>query len=77
MQIPVTSLKAGAVAQITAFQGQGFSFQRRLRTMGIREGKWLKVVAAYPFAGPMVIDIDGRQITLGRGIAQRIMVRVE
>jgi ferrous iron transport protein A len=45
--------------------------------MGIREGKKLKVVAIHPFAGPMVLDIDGRQITLGRSIAQRIMVRTE
>jgi ferrous iron transport protein A len=45
--------------------------------MGIREGKRLKVVAIHPFAGPLVLDIDGREITLGRSIAQRIMVKVE
>ncbi len=77
MEIPITSLKTGAVAQITALLGQGCSFQRKLRTMGIREGKRLKVVAVHPFAGPLVLDIDGREITLGRSIAQRIMVRVE
>lgn len=77
MEIPITSLGAGTVAQITALLGQGCSFQRKLRTMGIREGKKLKVVAVHPFAGPLVLDIDGRQITLGRSIAQRIMVRVE
>ena len=77
METPITSLRAGTVAQITTLLGQGCSFQRKLRTMGIREGKKLKVVAVHPFAGPMVLDIDGRQITLGRSIAQRIMVRVE
>jgi ferrous iron transport protein A len=45
--------------------------------MGIREGKRLKVVAIHPFAGPLVLDIDGREITLGRSIARRIMVKVE
>ena len=77
METPITSLRAGAVAQITALLGQGCSFQRKLRTMGIREGKMLKVVAIHPFAGPMVLEIEGREITLGRSIAQRIMVRVE
>jgi ferrous iron transport protein A len=77
MQIPVTSLKAGTAAEVTALLGQGCSFQRKLRTMGIREGVRLKVVAVHPFAGPMVVDIGGRQITLGRSIAQRIMVRAE
>jgi ferrous iron transport protein A len=42
--------------------------------MGIREGKVLKMVASYPFAGPLVVEVDGREITLGRGIAQRIIV---
>ena len=77
METPITSLRAGATAQITALLGQGSSFQRKLRTMGIREGKKLKVVAIHPFAGPLVLEIEGREITLGRGIAQRIMVRVE
>ena len=77
MQSPITSLKAGSVAKMAAFQGQGSSFQRKLRTMGIREGKILKVIAVYPLAGPIVIDIDGRQITLGRGIARRILVEAE
>jgi ferrous iron transport protein A len=77
METLITSLQAGAVAQITALLGQGCSFQRKLRTMGIREGKRLKVVAIHPFAGPLVLDIDGREITLGRSIARRIMVKVE
>jgi len=77
MQIPVTTLKAGTAAEVTALLGPGSSFQRKLRTMGIREGVRLKVVAVHPFAGPLVVEIGGRQITLGRGIAQRIMVRAE
>ena len=77
METPITSLRAGTVAQITTLLGQGCSFQRKLRTMGIREGVRLKVVAVHPFAGPLVVEISGRQITLGRGIARKIMVRVE
>ena len=45
--------------------------------MGIREGKILKVVAIHPFAGPVVVEVEGREVTLGRGIAQRIMVQVK
>lgn len=77
METPITSLRVGTMARVTALLGQGCSFQRKLRTMGIREGKRLKLVAIHPFAGPLVLDIDGREITLGRSIAQRIMVRVE
>jgi Fe2+ transport system protein FeoA len=54
METPIKSLRAGAVAQITALLGQGCSFQRTLGTMGIREGKKLNVVAIHPFACPLV-----------------------
>ena len=77
MQEPITSLRAGTSAQVIALLGPGSSFQRKLRTMGIREGVRLKVVAVHPFAGPLVVEIGGRQITLGRGIARKIMVRAE
>ncbi|NPV62684.1 MAG: ferrous iron transport protein A [Methanotrichaceae archaeon] len=77
MEIPITSLSAGTEAVVVTLLGHGCTFQRRLRTMGIREGKSLKVVAIHPLAGPLVIEVDGRQITIGRGIAQRIMVQVK
>jgi ferrous iron transport protein A len=74
MEIPITSLSAGTEAVVVRLLGHGCTFQRRLRTMGIREGKSLKVMAIHPLAGPLVIEVDGRQITIGRGIAQRIIV---
>lgn len=76
MEIPLTRLKAGADATVVRLVGHGCASQRRLRTMGIREGKALRVVASFPFAGPVVVEVDGREITLGRGIAQRIVVSV-
>jgi len=77
MDMPIASLKAGDIAQIIALLDNGPSFKRKLRTIGIREGKMLKVIAIHPFAGPLVLDIDGREITIGRGIARRIMVRAK
>jgi ferrous iron transport protein A len=75
MEIPLTRMKADTDATVVRLMGHGCTFQRRLRCMGIREGKMLKVVACYPFAGPLVVEVDGREITIGRGIAQRIIVR--
>jgi Fe2+ transport system protein FeoA len=42
--------------------------------MGIMEGKTIRVVTLYPFGGPVVIEVDGKMTTLGRGIASRIIV---
>jgi ferrous iron transport protein A len=75
METPITSLRAGASAMVVRLLGQGYTFQRRLRTMGIREGKSVRILAIHPMAGPLVLEVDGREITVGRGIAQRIMVQ--
>jgi ferrous iron transport protein A len=72
----LTLLKDGDKASVTLLQG-GCGFHQRLRAVGIREGKILRMVASYPFSGPVVIEVDGRQITLGRGMAQRITVALE
>ena len=73
--IPVTQLKQGSSAQISAIKG-GDEFKRKLRVIGIREGKMVEVVALHPLGGPMVVQVDGRKTTLGRKMAQRILVEV-
>lgn len=76
MGTPITNLKAGEEAVIIGLVGS-YGFQRKLRTMGIIEGKTIKVLAKQPFSGPLVVEIDGRKTTIGRGMAQRIIVGVE
>ena len=67
------SLKDGQEARIVQLDG-GSEFQRKLRTIGIREGKVVKVLTRQPFSGPVVVEIDGRSTTIGRGMARRIIV---
>ena len=75
MQKPITDLKEGEKATIIAFEG-GQGFLHKLRTMGIMEGKEIKLIAVHPFGGPIVIEINNRETTLGRGMAQKIIVEV-
>ncbi len=72
----VIQLQQGELATVVALHG-GHVFQQRLRSAGIKEGKTVRIVASYPFSGPLVVEIDGRQITLGKGMAQRIIVAME
>ena len=67
------SLEEGAKAVIRKLDG-GSEFQRRLRNMGIREEKTLRLVAKHSFHGPIVIEIDRRQIAVGCGMAKKIAV---
>lgn len=76
MDIPITDIEEGRKAIISGLKG-GRGFQIRLRNMGIREGKTVTVVTKHPFNGPLVLEVDGRTTTIGRGMAGRIIVRVE
>ncbi len=69
----LAQLEVGARATVTALQGGG-GFQHRLRSVGLTEGKLLRVVARHHFSGPVVVEIERRQITIGRGMAQKIAV---
>jgi ferrous iron transport protein A len=73
--IPLYQLRPGDSGTVMALRG-GEGFQANLRQRGIREGKIIKVVTTHPIRGPMVLRIDNRETTIGRGMAQNIMVQV-
>jgi ferrous iron transport protein A len=71
----LSQLTVNQRARILNING-GFGFQRRLRVMGVREGQIIKVVSKQPFRGPYTISIGGSNITIGRGMANKIAVEV-
>lgn len=73
MPRPVTSLETGRSAVILRLEG-GNLFRTRMKAIGIREQKIIRLVAKHPFHGPVVIEVDGRAITLGRGMAEQIII---
>ena len=73
----MVNLKEGQSGIIVRLEGRlegGLHFQRKLRTIGIREGKNILILAKQPLGGPVVVEIDGRDTTIGRGMASRIIV---
>ena len=54
--------------------GKGVGF--KLRQLGLCPGRKVKVLRFAPMGGPVMIDIDGRSVALGRGIAARVTVEV-
>ena len=69
----ITDLKQGDKGLIISLIG-GQGLQKKLRNMGVREGKIAKVAVRQPFGGPLVLEIDGRKTTIGRGMAIKILV---
>ncbi len=54
----------------------GFGWEKKFESLGIRRGRKLRKIACQPFGGPVVIEVDGSKISLGRGIASKIEVEV-
>jgi ferrous iron transport protein A len=75
MRATVIELDLGQEAVIHALVG-GEELQRKLRSLGIREGKNVIVRARHPFGGPLVVEVDRRQASVGRGMAERIVVEL-
>jgi len=74
-RIPLSMLPYAKEARIVALEG-GHGFQRKMRVMGLREGKIVRMITRQPLRGPVTIEVDGIQITIGKGMAQRIVVEV-
>lgn len=60
------------VLQITG----GRQVLRTLASLSIRPGDILQVRRAAPFAGPILIESAGTKVAVGRGMAQKILVRM-
>ncbi len=73
--ISLICLKKGEKGEVVSLEG-GDMFQRKLRLLGIREGKIVKILTIQPFYGPLVIEVERNKITLGRGMAGRIFVEI-
>lgn len=55
----------------------GWGLRQRLGGLGIHPGDKITVKKSAIMRGPILIDIHGNQVALGRGVARRIMVEVE
>ncbi len=69
----LTELKRGEKARITSLVG-GHGLRRNLENMGVREGKIVEKLTSQPAGGPLVIRIDNITITMGRGMAKKVLV---
>ena len=60
-------------AKVIDIQG-GQGIRQRLGQMGIHPGDMITILRYGALRGPILIEIHGSQVALGRGIASRILV---
>ena len=63
----------GQWLKVAALDG-GHRLRARLTQYGLFEGDCLRVLRAAPLDGPLLVEVNGREIALGRGVAEKIIV---
>lgn len=63
----------GEKVRIIDYTG-GRGVGHKLRQIGLYPGREVKVLRYAPLGGPVMIEVDGRSVALGRGIAERVQV---
>ncbi|MFC1508084.1 ferrous iron transport protein A [Candidatus Omnitrophota bacterium] len=76
MLIELTQMKPGEAGIIKESCG-GEDFTRRIRSMGIREGRVLKKISSHFWRGPQTVEVDRARIAIGFGMAKKIFIEVE
>lgn len=59
--------------KVTALDG-GERLRARLTQYGLFEGDCLRVLRVAPMRGPLLVEVNGREIALGRRVAEKIIV---
>jgi len=72
---PLNQLSVNETARIYDING-GHGFQRKLSSMGIRKDQGIKIMSKQPFRGPITVKVCGCMMTIGQGMAQKIIVEV-
>jgi len=73
--LPLASLLPAQEGRLVAING-GHGVLLRLRRLGLRPGAQVRAVATGRWGGPVLVEVDGCRVALGRGLARRILVQV-
>ena len=63
-------------ARVILIEG-GHGVWSHLNTLGIHIGDWLTVVERAPFRGPVLVEVNGTRVAIGRAIASKVRVEVD
>ncbi len=72
-QISLAQLELGEQGRLVRIDG-GRKMIRRLEVLGLRPGKVVRIVSTVFERGPVIVDLDGRLLAIGRGQAQKIFL---
>jgi ferrous iron transport protein A len=76
MMMALDSVGVRKQVRVIAIDG-GHGVRSHLNTLGVHIGDWLTVVERAPFRGPVLVEMNGSRVALGRGIAAKVHVEID
>jgi Fe2+ transport system protein FeoA len=67
----LSQLKPGEPGRVMRVEG-GHGIRQKLFLRGLFEGSVVRVISCY---GPVTVEVDRNTVSIGRGIAQKVIVR--
>jgi len=75
MTLSLDAVEPGQSGKVRDIVG-GMGVRLRLEQMGIHPGDFVRIKRRGVLRGPIIIEANGTEVALGRGIASRILVEV-
>lgn len=72
--ITLLNVPNGRRARLVAIGGR---LRSKLMQYGLHIGDFVRVLRVAPLGGPLLVEVNGREIALGRAVAEKIFVEVE
>ena len=69
-------ISPGTSVRVISFEG-GKTLRTKLTQFGIHPGDHLRLLRIAPLGGPLLVECNAREIALGRGVAEKIIVEIE
>ncbi len=66
----------GTSVRVIDFEG-GKNLRSKLIQYGIYPGDYLRLLRKAPLGGPLLVECNDREIALGRGVADKIIVEID
>jgi len=76
MIVSLTDVKSGSKVRVVRIKG-GLGIRQRLSCLGIHIGDIIILQKSGFMRGPILLNIHGNQVALGRGVAAKVLVEVE
>lgn len=66
----------GDSVRVIEFNGEK-NLQSKLIQFGIHPGDCLRILRRAPLGGPLLVECNEREIALGRGVAEKVIVEMD